>query len=54
MKESYIAYRRRAIKIAKDFHYNDQVIENLKQANSNNEIERIMANARRNKFAHVY
>ena len=43
-------YRKQAIKAAKDFHYGDKVIADLKAAKSETEIYRIMHNARKEHF----
>lgn len=39
-------YRRHIIKIAKELYYNDSVIEQLKNAKTENEMTRIMTTAR--------
>ncbi len=45
-----ISYRYHALKAAKDFWYGDAVIEQIKNAKTVGEIERIMRNARHKKF----
>lgn len=50
MNDELKHYRKDAIKAAKDFYYGDEVIKQLKAAKSETEIERIMINARHNKF----
>lgn len=49
MKES-TTFRREAIKAAKDFNYGDEVIQNLKDAKTIAEMDRIMRTARKEKF----
>ena len=44
-KETY-NYKRRAISIAKDFHYPETVISRLKEAQTDGEIARIMKTAK--------
>jgi hypothetical protein len=41
------AYRKEAIRIARDFNYGDKVIKQLKEAKTESEICRIMTIARR-------
>lgn len=43
-------FRRQAIKAARDFHYGKDVIQKLKDAKTEGEIDRIMKNARHEKF----
>ena len=44
------SYRREAIKIADDFNYGKRVIKKIKNAETSNEISRIMKSARIKKF----
>lgn len=44
------SYRNDAIRAALDFNYGDDVIKKIKDAKSDNEIERIMRNARKRKW----
>ena len=43
-------YRNDAIRAAFDFGYGDEVIKKIKAAKTDNEIERIMRNARKQKW----
>lgn len=43
-------YKRLAIKAAKDFNYDDEIIHRLESAKSDNEVSRIMKEARKEKF----
>ena len=43
-------YRTQAIMAAKDFHYGDDVIKQIEEAKTNDEIILIMGKARRKKF----
>lgn len=47
---SLIAFKRHAIKAAKDFRYGDEVIQKLKDAKTTEEVNRIMRTARHKKF----
>ena len=50
MKDERYHYRDNAIKAAKDLKYGKDVIERIKTAKTEAEIERIMINARKEKF----
>lgn len=43
-------YRAEALKAARDFHYGDHVVKELKEAKNESEISRIMTNARKEYF----
>lgn len=45
--ESLSQCKRRCKAVAKDLRYGDDVVDAIKQAKSNNEIDRIMVDARR-------
>lgn len=47
--ESFNQYRRRAIKAARDLRYGDDVVNDIKNADTESEIISILADARRNK-----
>lgn len=48
--DSFINYRRDAIKAAKDFNYGKETIAKLKAAKTEMEIQRIMINRRKEVF----
>lgn len=48
--DSTNAYRKEALRAARDFHYGDHVIKALKEAQTEGEICRIMTNARKEFF----
>ena len=43
-------YKRQAVKAAKDFKYGDEVVEKLKKAKTEDEIDRIIKAARHEHF----
>lgn len=48
--DTFKAYKSEAIKAAKDFGYGTEVIESLKKAKTDGEIQRLMIAARHKKF----
>lgn len=49
-EDSFSHYKREAIKAAKDFQYGYEVLEAIKKAKTNTEVQRIMINARHKMF----
>ena len=43
-------YKKQALKAAKDFYYDDEIIHRIENAKSDNEVSRIMKEARKEKF----
>lgn len=50
-KEDDMSYRKFALKAAKDLCYGEEVIDLIKNAKNNEEIERIMISARKGLFS---
>lgn len=52
--KNHVLYRNQAFQAAKDLHYGDEVLKQICNAKTNNEIEHIMVNARTHHFNYVY
>lgn len=52
--KNHVLYRSQAFQAAKDLHYGDDVLKQICNAKTNNEIEHIMVNARTHHFGYVY
>lgn len=48
-EDEFNLYKKQAIKAAEDFHYGDDVVTQIKEAKTENEISHIMGTARANK-----
>lgn len=52
--KKHVLYRNQAIKAAMDLNYGEEVLKQIINANTDNEIEHIMVTARRNSFKYIY